>query len=74
MTENCMTSLEDRLKKLEELTLKLEGGQLTMDEAITAYTEGMQLALSCRKTLDEMTQKVEMASAQALATSPDKEN
>lgn len=60
-----MSSLEDRLNELEKLTSSLENGQLNMDAAIAAYAKGMQLALSCKKTLDEMTQKVEQARAQA---------
>ena len=60
-----MSSLEDRLNELEKLTSSLENGQLNMDAEIAAYAKGMQLALSCKKTLDEMTQKVEQARAQA---------
>ena len=66
MKKRRMSSLEDRLKQLEELTSKLESGQLNLDEAINAYAEGMQLALSCRKTLDEMTQKVELVRSKTL--------
>ena len=66
MTKRRMSSLENRLKQLEELTSKLESGQLNLDEAINAYAEGMQLALSCRKTLDEMTQKVELVRSKTL--------
>ncbi len=65
MARNSMSSLEDRLNELEKLTSSLENGQLNMDAAIAAYAKGMQLALSCKKTLDEMTQKVEQARAQA---------
>lgn len=64
MARNSMSSLEDRLNELEKLTSSLENGQLNMDAAIAAYAKGMQLALSCKKTLDEMTQKVEQARAQ----------
>ena len=65
MARNSMSSLEDRLNELEKLTSSLENGQLNMDAAIAAYAKGTQLALSCKKTLDEMTQKVEQARAQA---------
>lgn len=70
MTKKSMSSLEDRLKQLEELTSKLESGQLNLDEAINAYAEGMQLALSCRKTLDEMMQKVELVRTKTMPVSP----
>ncbi len=59
--EQQMTSLEARLKNLEEVTAKLESGQLNLDEAIASYTKGLELVLSCRKSLYEMTQKIELA-------------
>lgn len=64
-TKKVMTSLEERLASLEEITSKLENGQLPIDEAITAYSKGMEVALSCRKTLDEMTQKIALAKKNA---------
>ena len=59
MANGKMSSLEERLEALEQLTAKLESGQLSLDESIQAYTEGMKIALSCKKSLDDMTQKVE---------------
>ena len=53
-------SLEKDLKDLENLTVKLESGQMSLEDAIKAYEQGMSLALKCRKTLDEMTQKIEV--------------
>ncbi|WP_286035735.1 exodeoxyribonuclease VII small subunit [Succinatimonas hippei] len=54
-------SLEERLGELERLAAALENGQMSIDEAIAAYGKGMELVLSCRKSLDEMTQKVTFA-------------
>lgn len=54
-------SLEERLSELEKLTSALESGQMSIDDAIAAYGKGMELVLSCRKSLDEMTQKVTTA-------------
>ena len=54
-------SLEERLGELERLVAALENGQMSIDEAIAAYGQGMELVLSCRKSLDEMTQKVTFA-------------
>ena len=56
-----MTSLEERLNTLEELTKKLENGNLSIDEAISVYSQGMELAVDCKKSLDNLTQKVETA-------------
>ena len=54
-------SLEERLGELERLVAALENGQMSIDDAIAAYGKGMELVLSCRKSLDEMTQKVTLA-------------
>ena len=60
-----MSSLEDRLNSLEALVTKLESGQMSIDAAIESYTQGMKLAASCKKSLDEMTQKVTFARKEA---------
>ena len=60
-----MTSLEKRLNTLEELTKKLENGNLSIDEAISVYSQGMELAVDCKKSLDNLTQKVETAKKNA---------
>ena len=60
-----MTSLEERLNTLEELTKKIENGNLSIDEAISVYSQGMELAVDCKKSLDNLTQKVETAKKNA---------
>ena len=60
-----MTSLEERLKQLEELTSKLEEGNLSIDEAISVYSQGMDLAVSCKKSLDSLSQKITVARKKA---------
>ena len=65
MAEKQMTSLEERLNTLEELTKKLENGNLSIDEAISVYSQGMELAFDCKKSLDNLTQKVETAKKNA---------
>ena len=53
------------LPALEELTKKLENGNLSIDEAISVYSQGMELAVDCKKSLDNLTQKVETAKKNA---------
>ncbi len=64
-TENKEPALEERLQELEKVTASLESGELSINDAIDAYSRGMELAASCRKSLDEMTQKVTVARLQA---------
>ena len=65
MAAKQMTSLEERLKQLEELTSKLEKGNLSIDEAISVYSQGMDLAVSCKKSLDSLSQKITVARKKA---------
>lgn len=64
-SEGNMTSLEEKLTNLEELTKKLEQGNLPIDEAIALYSQGMELAVSCKKSLDEMYLKLTEAREKA---------
>jgi exodeoxyribonuclease VII small subunit len=45
-------SFEQAFGELEATVQRLEGGDLTLDEAITLYEWGMGLARRCNDTLD----------------------
>ncbi len=55
--ENKIT-FEDSLKRLQEITEKLESDDLQLDDAIKLYEEGMKLSGSCYKTLSEAELKI----------------
>ncbi len=61
MADKQMTSIEDKLAELENITSKLEEGKLSIDEAITVYSQGMELAVSCKKALDALSSKIQIA-------------
>ncbi len=44
-------AFEEHMKELRELTQKLEQGNLPLEEAVTLYTQGMQLASACQEEL-----------------------
>ena len=46
-------SLEDQLKRLEEISALLDRGDLPLDEQLKIYEEGMKLAQVCREYLDK---------------------
>ena len=52
-------SFEDSLKKLEKIVEELETGELSLDEALKLYEEGMQFSDHCLEKLNESKQKVE---------------
>lgn len=47
------TTLESQLKRLEEIVESLEQGELTLDDAIKMYEEGIQISKSCMEKLSK---------------------
>jgi exodeoxyribonuclease VII small subunit len=52
-------SFEEALKRLEEIVSSLENGQLSLDESLSVFEEGIRLSKLCNKKLVETKQKVE---------------
>lgn len=50
---------EDHLSRLEEAVAKLEEGDLTLDESLELYEEGINAYRRCHEILEEATGKVE---------------
>ena len=51
---------EDALKKLEKIVEDLEGGSLSLDDALNKYEEGIKLSKLCAKKLEAAKKKVEI--------------
>ena len=51
-------NFEKSLARLEEITKKLEKGNMSLDEMIKLYTEGTELAGKCNKVLEEAQIKI----------------
>jgi len=58
--EMKMKDFESNLKQLEEIVSKLEGGELTLDQAMELFEEGVKLSRFCNAKLEEAEQKVEV--------------
>lgn len=56
-------TFEEKLKGLEGLVAKMEGGDMGLDEMIKAFEEGRKLADTCQKDLEEIRQKIEKVTA-----------
>ena len=52
-------SFEQAMKELEDIVRRLESGQVTLDEAVTAYERGAALKRHCESKLQEARTKVE---------------
>jgi exodeoxyribonuclease VII small subunit len=55
-----MPSFEDSLKKLESIVDRLEKGDLSLEESIKLFEEGVGLSAVCKKELEQAEGKVEM--------------
>ena len=53
-------SFEEAMKRLEEIVQKLEKGDLPLEEAMGAYTEGVNLVRQCHEKLEEAEKKIQM--------------
>ena len=51
---------EESLSKLEEIVKKLESGDLTLEESLKAFEEGIKLSGFCGHKLDEAERRVEI--------------
>lgn len=49
---------ENAMKRLEAIVEDLEGGQLSLDEALRKFQEGIKLTRFCSDKLDETERKV----------------
>ncbi|MGL6297971.1 MAG: exodeoxyribonuclease VII small subunit [Methanobacteriaceae archaeon] len=45
-------SFEEKLKELESVVSELEGGNLSLEESIVKFEEGMKLSKECNKILE----------------------
>jgi len=51
---------EDALKRLEKIVDELEDGNLSLDDALEKYEEGIRLSKMCSKKLEVAKKKVEI--------------
>ncbi len=52
-------SFEEALNKLQEIVSSLETGQLSLDESLKKFEEGIRISRFCNKKLTETQQKVQ---------------
>lgn len=67
------SDFERSLARLEEVVHKLEGANLSLDDAMKLFEEGVQLSRECQKQLAEAEARVEILLKKAdgkLATEP----
>jgi exodeoxyribonuclease VII small subunit len=65
-------SFEEALSKLEALVERMESGDLTLEESLAAFEQGISLTRHCQEALQAAEQKVEILTARTpdAATEP----
>lgn len=52
-------SFEEALQKLESLVEKMESGDISLEQSLEWFEEGIRLVKSCRKQMENAEQKVQ---------------
>lgn len=53
-------NFENNINELEEIVLKLETGDASLDECISLFEKGARLTDECTKMIDEAEQKIKI--------------
>ena len=64
-------SFEEALERLEEIVEDLEGGQMTLEDSLKRFQEGMGLRALCLGKLQDAETKIEQVLADAAETDPE---
>lgn len=67
-------TFEEALKELEQIVERLEGGQLSLDEAIRSFEQGIALVKVCGRRLQQAEKKIDRLSRQTLEIFPPDES
>jgi exodeoxyribonuclease VII small subunit len=51
---------EEALGRLEDIVKKMEAGEMSLEESLKAFEEGIKLARLCSRKLDEAERRVEI--------------
>jgi len=51
-------NFEDMMKDLEQIAKDLESGNLSLDDSVKKFEEGMEISKSCTKILEDAEKKI----------------
>ncbi len=60
MSKKKYNNYESAVERLEEITEILESGDSSLDDSISLYTEGLEIAGFCNKKLSQAEEKVKV--------------
>jgi exodeoxyribonuclease VII small subunit len=77
MTDTSIDPFESKMSQLETLVSQLESGELSLDDAMKTFEQGIKLTRECQSALDQAEQTVQVLLGQPgdeqLAPLPDSE-
>jgi len=59
-------SFEGALAELEKIVTRMEGGELTLEEALATHKRGLELARFCQQKLEAAQQQVKVLEGEVL--------
>ena len=59
-------SFEGALAELEKIVARMEGGELTLEEALAVHRRGLELARFCQQKLESAQQQVKVLEGEVL--------
>ncbi len=51
-------NFEETMQKLEQITTELEKGELSLDESVRKFEEGIKLSKECNKILEDSEKRI----------------
>ena len=66
MSKPSEQSFEQALAELEKIVKKMEGGELTLEQALATHKRGLELAKFCQQRLEAAQQQVKVLEGEAL--------
>ena len=58
MNTDNKQNFEESMKKLEEIVTELEKGELSLDESVSKFEEGINISKECNKMLESAEKKI----------------
>jgi len=53
-------TLEEMMQELEECTVRMEAGEMSLEESFEAFKSGMELVKQCNESIDKVEKQVMM--------------
>jgi exodeoxyribonuclease VII small subunit len=71
MTQPSEPTFEKALAELEKIVARMEGGELSLEQALESHTRGLELARFCQKRLEAAQQQVKVLEGEVLKPLPE---